>query len=122
MENNEYQRLARRTASPDLELKQALTIGGLGIAGEAGEVADHIKKIVFHQHDLNKAKLAEEMGDVLWYIALLCDTLDISIGDVMAANIQKLSARYPEGFSSDRSRNRAEYSEEPGEGEHDSGV
>lgn len=111
MENSEYQRLAQRTAAPDLELNQALTIGGLGIAGEAGEVADHIKKIVFHQHDLDKAKLAEEMGDVLWYIALLCNALDISLGDVMAANIRKLEARYPAGFNSERSRNRAEYAE-----------
>ena len=112
MENSDYQRLAQRTATPNLELNQALTIGGLGIAGEAGEVADHIKKIVFHHHDLDKTKLADEMGDVLWYIALLCNALDITIGEVMAGNIEKLKARYPDGWSTERSRNRAEYADD----------
>jgi NTP pyrophosphatase (non-canonical NTP hydrolase) len=109
MENTDYQREAQRTATPNLALHEALTIGGLGIAGEAGEVADHIKKIVFHHHDLNREKLAEEMGDVLWYIALVCTALDISLGDVMEANIAKLRARYPDGWSAERSRTRAEY-------------
>ena len=109
MESAEYQRAARRTAGSAKPQREALTLGGLGIAGEAGEVADHIKKIVYHDHPLDAAKLAGELGDVLWYAAYLCDALGITLGEVMEANIAKLRARYPEGWSAERSQNRVEY-------------
>jgi NTP pyrophosphatase (non-canonical NTP hydrolase) len=91
MDISDYQREARRTAGPGRPQREALTLGGLGIAGEAGEVADHIKKIVYHDHPLDTAKLAEELGEV------------------MEANIAKLRARYPDGWSAERSQNRPEY-------------
>lgn len=109
MDSADYQRAARRTAGEPAPQREALTLGGLGIAGEAGEVADHIKKIVYHHHPLDSAKLAEELGDALWYIAYLCDALGLTLGEVMEGNIAKLRARYPDGWSAERSQNRAEY-------------
>lgn len=80
--------------------------GALGMCGESGEVADIIKKHIFQGHDLKVDKIREEAGDVLWYIAIICEALGITIEDLMEDNIRKLSARYPGGFSVDKSVNR----------------
>ncbi len=80
--------------------------GALGMCGESGEVADIIKKHTFQGHDLKVDKIREEAGDVLWYIAIICEALGITIEDLMEDNIRKLSARYPGGFSVDKSVNR----------------
>lgn len=101
---NEYQKLAMRTANP--ECKQ-LTNVGLGIAGEAGEVADLLKKHLHHGHDLDRDKVIKELGDVAWYIALGCEVLDIDMESVLRINIDKLKVRYPNGFTFERSINRA---------------
>lgn len=103
---NEYQELAQRTANKDCSIKSRLIIGGLGICGEAGEVAEHIKKYAGHGHELDDAKVLKEVGDVLWYCAELAALLGANLEDVAQANIAKLKARYPEGFSSERSINR----------------
>lgn len=113
MNANDYQRLAARTLidAPDAEYTAAeimLVWNALGVAGEAGEVADLIKKAVFHRHPLNRDALIKELGDVLWYVAALCTKLDIGLDDVMVLNIEKLRARYPAGYSSERSRERYE--------------
>lgn len=72
---------------------------GLGVTGEAGEVADLIKKHVGHGHPLDVEKLKLELGDVLWYVAGLATVLGLSLDDVAAANIAKLTKRYPNGFT-----------------------
>lgn len=82
--------------------------GALGLTGEAGEVADMIKKHIFHGHDLNLDELIKELGDVCWYLALLCTTINVSIEEILVKNIEKLEDRYPEGFSESASINRAE--------------
>lgn len=82
--------------------------GALGLTGEAGEVADQIKKYIFHGHDLNRDDLIKEIGDVCWYVALLCDALEVDLEEVMRRNIDKLRNRYPEGFSEAASVNRKE--------------
>ena len=101
-----YQVEALRTAalSPDLTLRRAVL--GLGIAGEAGEVADLIKKEVGHGHETDHDKIAKEIGDVLWYVATLADAYGFSLSEVANININKLKARYPDGFSSASSINR----------------
>lgn len=111
MDVNEYQQLAARTLidQPDAEYtgdEIMLVWNALGLAGEAGEVADTIKKAVFHRHELDRVALAKELGDVLWYVAALCTKLEIEMSGVMKLNIQKLKARYPDGYSSERSINR----------------
>ena len=82
--------------------------GALGLTGEAGEVSDMIKKHIFHGHDLNRGELVKEIGDCAWYLALLCHAIDISLDEVLIANVEKLRNRYPEGFSSEASINRTE--------------
>ena len=82
--------------------------GALGLTGEAGEVADLIKKAIFHGHELDKDALTKEMGDVMWYVALLCHALGIQLSTVMTENIEKLENRYKDGFSEEASRNRKE--------------
>lgn len=80
----------------------------LGLSGEVGEFNDEVKKIIFHEHEYNEDKLVKELGDICWYLALACDSLSISLSDVMAHNIEKLKKRYPEGFSAEASKNRKE--------------
>ncbi len=96
-----------RTRGDASALSDRLVMGALGLSGEAGEVTDHVKKIVFQGHEIDRQIMAEELGDVLWYVASLLDALDLDMSDVLEANIAKLRARYPEGFSPERSRNRA---------------
>ena len=83
--------------------------GVLGLCGETGEVSEHIKKAVFHGHGLNKEQISKELGDVMWYVAMCCHALNISLDDVMKGNIDKLRKRYPDGFSTDASIHREEY-------------
>lgn len=106
---NEYQREAMRTC-PDAQVgdEKCLASFGLGIAGEAGECADLIKKHIGHGHDLDVSKLRLELGDVLWYVAGLAHLCGLSLEDVATANVDKLKARYPNGFSHEASKNRSE--------------
>lgn len=113
MNANEYQRLAGRTLidSPDAEYtgwEIMLVWNALGLAGEAGEVADTVKKAVFHRHPLDRDEVTKELGDVLWYVAALCTKLDVSLSEVMERNVEKLVKRYPEGYSSAASKVRAD--------------
>jgi NTP pyrophosphatase (non-canonical NTP hydrolase) len=105
---DEYQDLADRTRNKDLTLEQCLAMTGLGLGGEAGEAQDLVKKHLFHGHALDKEKLAKELGDVLWYVAVMANVIGVSMSEVAARNIAKLRARYPEGFSVERSVNRTE--------------
>lgn len=93
-----YQRASARTINTDLGYQDQLANAGLGISDEAGEVAGLVKKMLYQGHQANATKLADEMGDVLWYLALLATTMGFSLGDVAAANVKKLEARYPKGF------------------------
>lgn len=86
----------------------ALLNGALGLTGEAGEVADLIKKHIFHGHDLDIAELIKELGDCAWYIALICTAIGVDLETVLLCNIEKLIKRYPEGFSETASINRVE--------------
>jgi NTP pyrophosphatase (non-canonical NTP hydrolase) len=83
--------------------------GALGLSGEAGECADHVKKHLFQGHELDRAHLAEEIGDVLWYCAELASGIGRSLDEIAEMNIAKLRKRYPDGFDSDRSVHRDEY-------------
>ncbi len=84
----------------------SLAVLGLGVAGEAGEVADLLKKHLGHGHPLDRERLVSELGDVLWYVATLATTIGASLSEVADVNITKLTARYPDGFSSERSQKR----------------
>lgn len=82
--------------------------GCLGLAGEAGETLDMIKKWVFHEKDLDMEHFKKELGDVMWYVAMICKSMEIDMDEVLQMNVDKLKARYPEGFDVERANNRAE--------------
>jgi len=105
MKLNDYQRLSRRTM-PNSGFYDTLSNYAMGISGEAGEITDEIKKIIYHGHDLDAEKIKGELGDLLHYVAGVATLLEIELNDVGAYNINKLKKRYPEGFSEEASRNR----------------
>lgn len=104
MTPDEYVQLANRTVNADLPPSLQAANVGLGLAGEAGEVADLLKKHLCHGHELDRDRLVDELGDVCWYIARACNLFDLSLEQVLVGNIQKLADRYPQGFSQRRSR------------------
>ena len=105
---NEYQKLAMTTLNPELSNKDVLINGVMGLCGESGEAIDIVKKWLAQGHELDKEKLAKELGDICWYVAETATALNLSLEQIMEANIEKLKKRYPEGFDSARSVNRAE--------------
>lgn len=123
---NEYQRAALRTAwaktneemppkvvallESGFVTKDELLLlnGALGLSGEAGEVSDIVKKATFQGHELDKAHIAEELGDVAWYLAVAAHAIGYDLGEIFRLNVEKLLKRYPDGFDQSRSINRKE--------------
>lgn len=105
MSPNEYQMLALRTASKEAMENPTLN-GVLGLGGESGECLDMVKKHLFQGHDLDKAKMAKELGDVAWYLALTAYGIGYDMEDILRMNIEKLRARYPDGFDAEHSLHR----------------
>ena len=105
---NEYQKLAMTTLNPELSQKDVLINGVMGLCGESGEAIDIVKKWLAQGHELDREKLIKELGDIAWYLAETAYALGYDLEDVLAANIEKLKKRYPEGFEAGRSINRAE--------------
>ena len=103
---NEYQKLAMTTLNPALSPKDVLINGVMGLCGESGEAIDIVKKHLAQGHELDREGLIKELGDIAWYLAETAYALDISLEDVLQRNIDKLKARYPEGFEIARSVNR----------------
>ena len=103
---NEYQKLAMTTLNPELDNKDVLINGVMGLCGESGEAIDIVKKWLAQGHELDREKLAKELGDIAWYLAETAYALGIPLEDILQANIDKLKKRYPEGFDADRSRLR----------------
>ena len=103
---DEYQQEALRTAN-QLKGRELIAMATVGLCGESGELADLLKKVLWHSHDLDKAKVTKEAGDCAWYLAVLCAACDIKLSDVIEGNVKKLRARYPDGFDPERSKNRA---------------
>ena len=118
---NKYQEKTRRTRSvpsydgdSDFDIWQKeLLHAALGIASEAGEIADPIKKHVFYNQDLDTENIKEELGDILFYIAWLADISGIRMSDVLNYNNEKLQKRYPDGFTEKAAFERADKKNEP---------
>lgn len=100
MNLNEYQTLALRTANPK-ERENELFHLILGLCGEAGEIAEKMKKIIRDKDNdfskIDKDDLTKELGDVLWHIAVTADYFDIKLETVGAVNIEKLASRLKRG-------------------------
>ena len=132
MTGKEYQKLAMRTndrkATDRLEEQiwinyfmdkdgymildeDGIDLGGvfnacLGLSGEVGELNDMIKKWVFHEKPFDEEHAKKEMGDVLWYVAMMCYSFGWDLDEILQMNVDKLKARYPQGFSVERANNR----------------
>ncbi len=107
-----YQDICKKTAQTfDTKEKEILT-WGLGIAGEAGDVASCIKKTIIHEND-QKQGIRENIGDTLWYAAMVCNYFDWDLQEILNENIAKLEKRYPEGFTTkDAKRERIDWNED----------
>ena len=103
MNANEYQKLAMRTLNPELSRKDVLINSVMGLCGESGEAIDIVKKWLAQGHELDKAKLAKELGDIAWYLAEAATALDLPLEDIFQPNLDKLKKRYPDGFESQKS-------------------
>ena len=103
MEINEYQKLALRTLNNKLSDKEVLINGVMGLCGESGEAIDIVKKHLSQGHELDKEKLANELGDIAWYLAETAYIIGYDLEDILNMNIAKLKIRYPDGFDTERS-------------------
>lgn len=97
-----------RTLNPSLDKKDVLINSVMGLCGESGEAIDIVKKWLAQGHELDKEKLAKELGDIAWYLAEAATALEIPLEDILSANIEKLRKRFPAGFSTDASLARAD--------------
>lgn len=122
-ELNDYQEKALRTWNGDNSVEFRLQNVALGLAGEAGEVADMVKKAIHHGHGFSRGvtwnrkavdtnEVAKELGDILYYISVGAHELGYSLQEIAEININKLAKRYPEGFSVEASINRVDTKEE----------
>lgn len=101
-ESKDYDNIRSRIGNKEIRLLHV----GLGLATEAGEFLDALKKWLFYGKEYDKINLIEELGDVLWYVALASDQLGISIEEIMERNNAKLETRYGKIFSKDGAINR----------------
>ena len=103
MNVNEYQKAAMTTVNPEFSKRDALINSVMGLCGESGEAIDIVKKWMAQGHELDREHLIRELGDIAWYLAEAATALDVSLEDVLQANIDKLKKRYPAGFEVQRS-------------------
>lgn len=106
MNFQDYQLKAWRTVNKTIGFRDQLANLGLGLAGEAGEVVDLLKKHLFHGHELDHREVVDELGDLLWYLANLAYILDLPLELIASQNVDKLLKRYPDGFDPERSQHR----------------
>lgn len=115
MNSKDYIQDAIKTESSDFKAMdqrlgedgtKRLLHAGIGMATEAGEFLDALKKHIFYGKELDRVNLKEEMGDLFWYLAIACDELDVEFEPLMERNIAKLKARYGEKFSETKAEKR----------------
>lgn len=107
MTGNEYQYLASRTINNNLTVRDMELHAMHGMAGEIGELHSIYQK-EYQGHDVDLEHIKKELGDLLWFIAEYCTSYDWNLEEIMQKNIDKLKARYPEGFEYEKSLNRKE--------------
>lgn len=108
MTPNDYQQAALRTAPIELLPDQLLLNGLMGLNGESGECIDIMKKYLFQGHAMDAEHMAKELGDVAWYLAVSANAIGYDLETIMQMNVDKLKARYPDGFDTEHSLHRQE--------------
>ncbi|MCC1487994.1 nucleoside triphosphate pyrophosphohydrolase family protein [Bacillus tropicus] len=118
-ELNDYQEATLRTWNNKTDFGGRVSNAALGLTGEAGEVADIVKKAIYHGHgfqpshgpgeeDGNTHKLALELGDIMYYVSIMAHEMGYTLQDIAEMNIAKLAKRYPDGFSREASQARVD--------------
>ena len=102
----EYQKLADRSSGSGGDGERRLIVSALGLAGEAGEFANLVKKMTAHGHQFDKKALEDELGDILWYLAEAATSTGLDLEEIASQNVDKLIKRYPNGFNQENSINR----------------
>jgi NTP pyrophosphatase (non-canonical NTP hydrolase) len=92
---DEYQTAAARTLNPRLNDREKLLDAAAGVAEEAGEVLAHVRKHLYQGRELDRARLAEELGDVLWCVAAVATMAGLDLASIARQNQAKLAARHP---------------------------
>jgi NTP pyrophosphatase (non-canonical NTP hydrolase) len=106
MENlKEYQNLCKKTAQTFDDKDKEIMTWGLGVAGEAGDVAGCIKKTVSHKNDQIPG-IRENLGDTMWYMAMIANYFGWDFDEILQENIEKLQKRYPQGFSQEGAKRK----------------
>ena len=111
MRTNDEMSTARLELSIDMNSKYdmgGIVMATMGLSGEVGELNDMIKKWIFHKSDMDITHAKKELGDILWYVACMAESFGWSLDEIMRMNIDKLKARYPEGFDTEHSLHRKE--------------
>lgn len=108
MTADEYQKQAMATLNPALHGREILLNGVMGLCGESGEAIEIVKKHLAQGHELDRAHLAKELGDIAWYLAETATAIGYGLDEIFAMNLEKLRARFPEGFDCAKSKGRAE--------------
>ena len=105
-QENEYQKEALRTASGMSKEYPRILNGLMGLNGEAGECIDILKKHLYQGHAFDSEHMAKELGDVAWYLAISAEAIGYDLETIFQMNIDKLRARYPDGFDAEHSLHR----------------
>jgi NTP pyrophosphatase (non-canonical NTP hydrolase) len=92
---SEYEAAAARTINPELDERERMIDAAAGLAEEAGESLSIVRKHLYQGRALDRQKLEEELGDVLWCLAMTARATGLSLEKIAAANIEKLAARHP---------------------------
>ena len=99
MNLKEYQEFCKQTAKKFENKELEIATWGLGIAGEAGDVASCIKKTFAHKNPIGIKGIRENLGDTLWYMSMICNFFNWDFGEILNENAEKLKKRYPQGFT-----------------------
>lgn len=103
---SDYQSAAERTINAKLSSPERLLDAAAGLAEESGEILGLVRKHVFQSHPLARERLESELGDALWCLAITAGSAGLSLEQVAAANVAKLRARYPDGYTDNASKER----------------
>ena len=103
-----YPAIVNHTIRHDLSKEERMKNAAMGMAGEVGEVVDALKKHFFQGHQLDVNEILDELGDVAYYVCLLCLELGIDFSQMCYNNMTKLARRYPDGFDKNRSIHKEE--------------
>ena len=103
---DDYQRAAARTINRELQPRDRMLDAAAGLAEESGEILGLVRKHAFQSRPLDQSKLEEELGDALWCLTIAAESAGLTLGRIAEANVAKLKARYPDGYTDTASRNR----------------